>query len=115
MIDINSMVDFANGSIIISVIVRTIYLIRNHIKLSLMTDEEEEEYEKELVKLEEDLDNQVWQLDMIFPGSREWINDLIKWIEEHRILKTIVGYILCLVPIVNLIITLFNLKFIFED
>ena len=44
MFNINSMVDFANGSIIISVIVRTIYLIRNHIKFALMTDEDEEEY-----------------------------------------------------------------------
>ena len=115
MFNINSMVDFANGSIIISVIVRTIYLIRDHIKFALMTDEDEEEYEKEVAKLEEDLDNQAWKLNIIFPGSREGINDLIEWINEHSILKTIVGYIFCLVPIVNLIITLFNLKLIFED
>ena len=115
MFNINSMVDFANGSIMISIIVRTIYLIRKHIKFALMTDEDEDEHEKELAELEKDLDNQTWQLDMVFPGIREWINDLIKWIKEHRILKTIVGYIFCLVPIVNLVLTFFNLKYIFED
>lgn len=85
MFNISSMVDFANGSMIIALIVRTIYLIRKHIKYAFMTDETKEERKKKVEELKADLDNQTWQLDIIIPGSRAWVNDLIIWIKEHGI------------------------------
>lgn len=115
MFNISLLMDFTNGSIIISVIVRTVYLLRKHIKYSLMTEEEEEESERELQELEDDLDNQTWQLDVVFPGIRNWVFGLLDWVEEHKYLKNVVGYIFCFVPIINLVITLFNLKLIFRE
>lgn len=115
MINISSMVDFANGSMIIALIVRTIYLIRKNIKYTFMTDDEYEELEKHVQELEEELDNKTWQINIIYPGIRDWIYGFLNWQEEHRVLNNIIVYLLCLVPIINLVLTLYNLKSIFEE
>ena len=109
------MVHFQYGSIVVALFVRTIYLINRHIKCVLRTDEEEEEFEKEFEDVKKELDNQLWQFNIIFSGSRDWIEDVIDWTEEHSFLSTIIGYIFCLVPIVNLFLTLVDLQSIFKN
>ncbi|MBN1065411.1 hypothetical protein [Clostridium botulinum] len=111
---INLLLCFTNRAIVIALITRTIYLIKNYIESFKISDEEEDELEKKFEELKKDMDDKLWQLNALVPGIKEWVEEVFEWRIEHSFLSFVIGYIFCLVPIVNLIIALMNLKSILE-
>lgn len=111
---INLLLCFNKGAIAIALITRTIYLIKNYIKDFKISDEEEDELEKNLEELKKDMDDRLWQFNVLVPGIREWVEDVLEWTIEHNFLSLVIGYIFCLVPILNLLIAVITLRSILE-
>lgn len=78
-------------------------------KAFFFTKEEEAIKEVESALLQKEFDEEADEMDMIMPGYLKKIDAYFKWAEEHEVINVFALYILCFIPIVNIVVFFNNL------
>lgn len=97
-------------SVLMSAVSETVAgLLTSINKAFFITPEEEALMEIQKAVLEKEFEEEAEEMDITLLGYKEQINGYFKWAEEHEIKNVFVLYILCIIPIVNIVVFFNNI------
>lgn len=78
-------------------------------KTFFITPEEEVLIEIQKAVLKKEFEEESEMMDIAMPEYKEKINNYFKWAEEHEIQNIFILYMLCIIPIVNIVVFFNNI------
>lgn len=97
-------------SVVMSVFSETVAgLLTSVNKAFFFTKEEEAIKEVESAFLQKEFEEEADEMDAVMPGYLKKIDAYFKWAQEHEVMNVFALYILCFIPIVNIVVFFNNL------